>query len=165
MENSYASPEQSVNLLDDESLNLIQAGSGKRFGNYIIDNVLVYLLWQVFFRTVGRKFVLLMVSPYDTLTTIYIKLYLMILVLDIFFYTAVEYLGRGKTLGKLITGTRVVNEDGTYISFKTAFLRTLSRKVPFEPFSAFGDPSYPWHDRWTRTYVIDDKQSRLLVQA
>jgi uncharacterized RDD family membrane protein YckC len=161
VENSYTTPGQSVNLLDDESLNLIQAGSGKRFGNYIIDNVLIYLLWQVFFRTVGRKFVLLMVSESDTLVTIYIKLYLMILLLDIFFYTAVEYLGRGKTLGKLITGTRAVNEDGTYISFKTAFLRTVSRKVPFEPFSAFGDPSYPWHDRWTRTYVIDDKQSRL----
>ncbi|HEY4334693.1 MAG TPA: RDD family protein, partial [Puia sp.] len=97
----------------------------------------------------------------DNMTTIYIKIYLMVIVLDLFLWTAIEYLGQGKTLGKLITGTRAVNEDGSFITFKTALLRSLSRMVPFEPFSAFGDPSYPWHDRWTRTYVIDDKQSRL----
>jgi len=164
VENSYTTPDQSVNLLDDENLNLIQAGGGKRFGNYIIDRVFLYILWQIFFRTIGRKFVLLMVSETDTLTTIYVKIYCMVLVLDLFFYTAVEFLGRGKTLGKLITGTRAVNEDGTYITFRTALLRSLSRIVPFEPFSAFGDPAYPWHDRWTRTYVIDDKQSRLPQQ-
>jgi hypothetical protein len=31
--------------------------------------------------------------------------------------------------------------------------------VPFEAFSALGTPSYPWHDKWTRTVVIDEKAS------
>jgi uncharacterized RDD family membrane protein YckC len=162
VENSYTTPppDPNVNLLDDD-LSLIQASSGKRFGNYIIDRALMYILWQVFANTIGRKLILLMVTADDNMTTIYIKIYLIIVVLDLFLWTAIEYLGQGKTLGKLITGTRAVNEDGTFITFKTALLRSLSRMVPFEPFSAFGDPSYPWHDRWTRTYVIDDKQSRL----
>jgi len=71
----------------------------------------------------------------------------------------VEGLFKGKSLGKLITGTRAVNTDGTNISFKTALLRGLSRIVPFEPFSALGGPSHPWHDKWTNTYVIDEKLS------
>jgi hypothetical protein len=58
----------------------------------------------------------------------------------------------------MITGTKAVNHDGSNISAKTAFLRTLCRLVPFEPFSAFG---IPWHDSWTHTHVIDVKQSQL----
>ena len=63
-----------------------------------------------------------------------------------------------------MNGTRAVNEDGTRITFKTALLRSLSRLVPFEAFSALGaNPPYPWHDRWTGTYVIDETQSRLAI--
>jgi uncharacterized RDD family membrane protein YckC len=68
---------------------------------------------------------------------------------------------RGKSIGKLITGTKAVNEDGSDISFGKAFARGFSRAVPFDAFSALGDPSYPWHDKWTNTYVIDEKQTRL----
>jgi len=70
-----------------------------------------------------------------------------------------EALFKGKSVGKFITGTRAVNEDGSRISVGIAFKRGFSRIVPLEPFSAFGNPSYPWHDRWTNTYVIDEKQS------
>ena len=72
---------------------------------------------------------------------------------------AVEALFGGKSLGKLITRTRAVNDDGTRISTGTAFLRGLSRAVPFSAFSALGTPCYPWHDRWTHTLVIDEKAS------
>ena len=71
----------------------------------------------------------------------------------------VEALFKGKSLGKLITGTRAVNEDGSNLSAKTALLRGLSRAVPFNAFSALGTPSYPWHDKWTNSYVIDEKES------
>ena len=83
-------------------------------------------------------------------------LYLLLFVLYMF---GTEALFKGKSLGKLITGTRAVNEDGSDISAKTALLRGLSRIVPFEAFSALGNPSYPWHDKWTNTYVIDEKAS------
>ena len=66
-----------------------------------------------------------------------------------------EKLFKGYTVGKLITGTRAIREDGKELTFKNAILRSLSRMVPFEPFSAFGGS--PWHDRWTKTRVIKSR--------
>jgi uncharacterized RDD family membrane protein YckC len=71
----------------------------------------------------------------------------------------VEGVFKGKSLGKLITGTKAVNMDGSKISFATAFARGCSRAVPFCVFSAFGTPCYPWQDKWTNTLVIDEKKS------
>jgi uncharacterized RDD family membrane protein YckC len=79
----------------------------------------------------------------------------------VFIIAILESVTGGKTLGKLITGTRAVNQDGTRVSPRTAILRCLSRMVPFEPFSALGSPSFPWHDRWTNTFVIDERESTL----
>jgi len=73
----------------------------------------------------------------------------------------VEAVFRGKSLGKLITGTQAVNLDGSSISMATAFGRGFSRAVPFCAFSAFGNPSDPWQDRWTDTMVIDQKLSKI----
>ena len=70
----------------------------------------------------------------------------------IIYYTLCEKLFRGQTIGKLITGTRAIRTDGSDLTLRNAFLRTLSRLVPFEPFSTFG--GRPWHDTWTDTMVV-----------
>jgi|SRR5688572_15761038 uncharacterized RDD family membrane protein YckC len=67
------------------------------------------------------------------------------------YYTICEKSFKGYTLGKLLTGTRAIRNDGGELTFKDAFLRSLSRLVPFEAFSGFGTP---WHDTWTKTTVI-----------
>ncbi|HLZ89553.1 MAG TPA: RDD family protein [Puia sp.] len=66
-----------------------------------------------------------------------------------------------QTPGKFITRTRAVNADGTRIAIQTALLCSLCRLIPFNAFSALGDPSYPWHDRLSRTLVIDEKVTQL----
>ena len=81
--------------------------------------------------------------------------YLIAILNYLFYYTLCEKLFRGYTLGKLITGTRAVKENGQELSFTDAILRSLSRMVPFEAFSAFG--GHPWHDRWTKTMVIKSR--------
>jgi uncharacterized RDD family membrane protein YckC len=68
------------------------------------------------------------------------------------YYTICEKLFRGYTLGKLITGTRAIRQDGNELTFKDALLRSLSRLVPFEVFSGFN--TLTWHDSWTDTMVI-----------
>lgn len=147
-------------LLADLEVNLQQAGTGKRLANYLIDVITFYIVVLV-------AGVLLMPSNMSVSETAHIFEGFLGTIIDrllasllyglyMFF---VEALFKGKSLGKLITGTRAVNGDGSPITVKTAFLRGLSRAVPFEVFSAFGNPSYPWHDRWTRTYVIDEKLS------
>lgn len=60
----------------------------------------------------------------------------------------------GRTLGKLVTGTRVVAEDGQRPSFGKIVGRTFSRFVPFEAFSFLGGNPRGWHDQWSGTRVV-----------
>ena len=88
-----------------------------------------------------------------------VLLYLIVYLIRIGYYSLCEIIFNGRTIGKFITGTKAVNDSGTEMEPKTVVLRTLSRIVPFEPFSALGDPPNPWHDRWTNTYVIDVRKT------
>lgn len=151
--------EAQIDLLEQE-VTLEQASSGKRFANYIIDLIVFYVI--VFGLSV------LYIIATGT-TTIYeednvganLLDRLISLILYGVFMSLVEGITKGRSLGKLITGTKAVNEDGTPISFSTAFARGFSRAVPFNAFSALGNPCYPWHDKWSRTYVVDIKNSTL----
>lgn len=72
------------------------------------------------------------------------------------YYTVMEGLF-GVTIGKLITGTRVVDEAGLPVSFPRALLRSLCRIIPFEIFSVLlSDDANPrgWHDSLPRTRVV-----------
>ena len=74
----------------------------------------------------------------------------------IIYYTLMEGM-TGTTVGKRVTGTRVVDEAGRKVAFGQALLRSLSRVVPFEAFSvllADADDPRGWHDRWPRTRVV-----------
>ncbi|MFT3945953.1 MAG: RDD family protein [Agriterribacter sp.] len=150
-------------LVDIESTHLVQASSGKRFANYIIDLVTFYI--AVFALT----FIFAMISPTfvdwlnsnDNSAGFGLLDRLFGLILYGLFMGLIETLTKGRSLGKLITRTRAVNQDGTTISAGTAFLRGLCRAVPFDGFSALGSPSFPWHDKWTKTYVIDIKESTI----
>jgi len=136
-----------------------RADSGKRFLNYLIDIILFYAI----FFSIG--IIVIQVSPsiaeslavsddggfafFDRIFTI---------LLYAVYMSVVEAIFKGRSLGKLITRTKAVNMDGSSISTGTAFARGFSRAVPFCVFSAFGNPSNPWQDRWTNTMVIDLKK-------
>lgn len=132
------------------------ASTGKRFLNYIIDLSSFYLL----FLLLGIILAFIAPSTLDMLDndSVYFGILDRILSTLAFglYMSLIEGLFKGKTLGKLITRTRAVNEDGTTISWQTAFKRGFSRIVPFEPLSGFG--GYPWHDKWTNTIVTNDKK-------
>ncbi len=148
-------------LADIETTHIVQAGTGKRFANYIIDVIVFYIV--VFFLAIVVAIIdpelLSWMEGTDAGTNLLNSL-VSLLLYGIIMGTT-EALTGGRSLGKLITGTRAVNADGSSISMQTAFWRGLCRAVPFEAFSALGSPSYPWHDKWTNTYVIDIRQSVL----
>jgi uncharacterized RDD family membrane protein YckC len=146
-------------LLDGINNQIVQASTGKRFANHLIDLVVFYLLFLA--AGVGIAFVKPeLIDDLDNSSPLFnIIDRLVSLVLFGIYIFIIEAVFKGKTVGKFITGTRAVNQDGTRISTTTALKRGLSRAVPFEPFSAFGSPSFPWHDKWTDTYVIDEKLS------
>jgi uncharacterized RDD family membrane protein YckC len=136
-----------------------RASTGQRFLNFLIDNLLMrFGLSYLTGTAVG--FFLGAVFPdyaskivYDRTSLDFIILLYMVGILNyLIYYTFCEKVFKGYTLGKLITGTRAVSDDGTELTFKDAILRSLSRLVPFEAFSALG--FQPWHDRWTKTTVI-----------
>jgi uncharacterized RDD family membrane protein YckC len=144
------SPDQ--NIFDDFTPQLVQAGSGKRLANYIIDLVSFYVFMYLF------SYVLVEIS-YDLAVIIYgsgheILGRLIILLFYGMYMGLIEAVFKGRSFGKLITGTIAVNEDGSRINGQAALLRGLSRAVPFNALSALGSPCYPWHDKWNKTYVV-----------
>ena len=60
----------------------------------------------------------------------------------------------GRTLGKLITKTKVVSTESDSISFYHAAGRSFARVIPFEPLSIFRDSKDCWHDSLMKTKVV-----------
>ncbi|HVR21682.1 MAG TPA: RDD family protein, partial [Polyangiaceae bacterium] len=63
----------------------------------------------------------------------------------------------GKTPAKWLTGTRVVTNAGNRPTFAHILHRTIVRFVPFEALSFFGR-GRGWHDRWSKTRVVSDRE-------
>ena len=126
---------------------LVKADSGKRFLNLLVDMIITILIFYPMFEAVIYTHTQYFASrPYMLLASS-IRL--------IIYYTFYEAV-LGATPGKLLTETRVLNEDGTKPSFGSILTRTLSRLVPFEPFSFFANDG--WHDKWSDTIVVKEKK-------
>jgi uncharacterized RDD family membrane protein YckC len=147
------------NLLTGPELNLlVRASTGKRFANYLIDLLGFYITLFVLGFMIAVAFPPAIDALEDDSGFGLLGRLISVILYGLYMFS-IEAIFKGKSFGKLVTGTKAVNEDGSQISLRTAFLRGLSRMVPFEAFSALGTPSYPWHDKWTRTVVIDEKAS------
>lgn len=145
--------EQETNVLHEFNEPAFEYASvGQRIANYLIDLVAFYLLVSLAGIFIGLYYV----STGETLNQesggFVAVTYLVSFALFFIYYTLFEG-SKGKTLGKLITKTKVVQEDGEPMTYGKAFLRTLSRLVPFEAFSVFFGIKM-WHDSWTKTMVV-----------
>lgn len=152
----YAPPKSAVRDLTQEqnALNFVQASKMQRFFNLFIDIFGYYLLAFV----LGVVLYVLGVFNEQSLAEDKgspLGDWILGIVIISFYYIPLEYF-TGRTLGKLITGTKVINADGEKPTFNQILLRTLARTVPFEPFSFLGDRG--WHDKWTDTYVIKTRK-------
>ncbi|WP_126245688.1 RDD family protein [Chitinophaga rhizosphaerae] len=145
------------NILDEEVV-LTEASTGKRFANYIIDLIVFYLIMFSLGIVIALIFGAEALEYEETASSKALELILSFAIYGTY-YGLTEGLSKGKTLGKAITGTRAVQEDGSPVKLASAFKRGLIRLIPFEVLSAFGSPSYPWHDKWSNTLVIDEKRS------
>lgn len=150
-------PAYEENILDNQGYCLIQAHKGQRFTNWVIDVVFFYCCIFIFLFIKSLITEAAPIPPGTSPTALRILSVMIFLI----FNSVIETVFGGKSLGKYITGTRAVNEDGSRLDGTAAFLRSLFRVIPFEPLSALGKRAYPWHDRWSRTYVVDEKLSRL----
>ncbi|NQU26637.1 MAG: RDD family protein [Candidatus Nealsonbacteria bacterium] len=125
------------------------ASTGIRFGNYILDMMFfmaLALFLGLVLGVVGGEAALEAME--NTPDFVFGALLLLI------YYVPQEAVA-GRTLAKLITGTRVVTVDGETPTFGQIIGRTFSRMIPFEPFSFLGG-KFPvgWHDKLSGTRVI-----------
>lgn len=155
--------EDDFSIFGNKPKQLIQAGHTKRLTNFLVDYLLINILFTF------TKMILMLAAPEQTYIITepvneWQRLYdyLMLAVFYALYMGLVEAIFKGKSLGKLITGTRAVDMDGSAIGANTAFLRGLCRAVPFSTLSGLGLICYPWQDRWTSTLVIDEKLSGYL---
>jgi uncharacterized RDD family membrane protein YckC len=65
----------------------------------------------------------------------------------------------GQTLGKLVTGTRLVTESGARAPIWLVLFRSIYRFVPLEPLSIFSRRRIMWHDLWSKTRVVQVRRA------
>jgi uncharacterized RDD family membrane protein YckC len=130
---------------------------GVRFVNYIVDQVAMVVvlfaitfIWVAVAESRGQKPEDLIITQHTIQAQLISSL--LALIITILYYTIYEGVTKGRTFGKMVTGTIVIKEDGSPLTFKDALLRSLCRLIPFEALSAFG--YRPWHDRFTKTAVV-----------
>ncbi len=131
------------------------ASSGQRFLNYIIDRLVVYAL--IFVLAAGIGIIANLAGAYEFVESMAnigtLGEYLVYFALMITYYTISEgYASR--SVGKFITKTIVVHEDGSKPDVATIFRRTLCRLIPFDAFSYLGSNSRGWHDSIPDLYVV-----------
>jgi uncharacterized RDD family membrane protein YckC len=123
----------------------------KRFLNLLLDIIGFYMVAFVFGIALGAVQLSTGQDIYPDHSNLLLE-YAVSYLCYFTYYALVEGLSKGRSLGKLITGTIAVRSDGSSITWKDALLRSLCRLVPFEAFSALGYA--PWHDQWTKTTVV-----------
>jgi uncharacterized RDD family membrane protein YckC len=153
-DNPYAAPSALVGSDDALALPIHTAGRWRRLFNWAIDKVVILALWFV-------AVVLLVMAGADETVDWLENLnrwqeYLVSFPVVVLYYGVMEGLF-GVTIGKLCTGTRVVDEHGRPVRLRTAFLRGLCRYIPFDAFSVLANNDSTvraWHDSVPRTYVV-----------
>ena len=74
--------------------------------------------------------------------------YLITNLVFVLFYAFFETVTKRRTVGKMITGTRAVKNDGSKLLLVKRYEQVFTLAwFLFEPFSAFS--GFPWHDKWT----------------
>ncbi|WP_225585118.1 RDD family protein [Flavobacterium sp. MDT1-60] len=123
-------------------------GARIRFVNFIIDFIVIFILYciivpvlETFLPLVGRA----QLSIYRLGSLVFfVALY----------YIPLEY-GFQKTLGKIITKTKVVTLEGNKPELIDIISRTFCRLIPFDRFSFFYSRN-GFHDAISRTKVVKD---------
>ena len=135
------------------------ASKQKRFFTFLIDYIMRFVI--IFILGIGLGLMSLFtedtsyVDWLDELNRLEEILYELILVA---IYYIIMETTTGRTIGKYITGTKVLMLDGSKPEADKIIVRTLSRFIPFEPFSFFGSEPKGWHDTLTDTVVVDIKK-------
>lgn len=150
------------------------ASAGKRFGAWVIDEVIFWvaivvcaLFMSIPVGVIGESCSSGLFGGIlgFTMVGLFMIAGLAYLIVQLYFYS------KGQSIGKTIVGLRVVHKkDGTPLSFWWMLLRELVVKKASEVVFCLGyiwilidDNRQGWHDKILDTYVIDEKETASLV--
>lgn len=130
------------------------ASKGQRLLNFVIDLFIIYVI-EI---SIGTTIILIgdltksdtasnWVSSLSAVESFFFGLVIL------FFYYLITEMYFSRTFGKYFTKTIVVKHEGSRPNMKSIIVRTLSRLIPFEPFS-FLTAERGWHDTLSVTYVV-----------
>ena len=116
--------------------------AGTRFANYFIDGIIhTVLYYVVLFNGISSG---LLEGP---------GAFLLRIILVVGYYVLLEST-TGKTIGKMVTDTMVVLEDGSKPTTDKIVARSFSRLIPFNAFSFLFLNGVGWHDTISGTRVV-----------
>lgn len=130
------------------------ASKGQRLLNFVIDLFIIYVI-EI---SIGTTIILIgdltksdTASNWVSSLSIVESFFFGLVIL--FFYYLITEMYFSRTFGKYFTKTIVVKHEGSRPNMKSIIVRTLSRLIPFEPFS-FLTVERGWHDTLSVTYVV-----------
>jgi len=138
--------EDVLDLEEERPVEYTDASKTKRFINYVIDRIILFVIGVVAY--IGFEYIDVII-PDNAITN-----YLFGSAIGFVYYFIFE-ISTQRTLGKLVTKTKVVTEDGLTPTSHMLITRSLSRFVPFDAFSYLGSENTGWHDRWSKTRVVE----------
>src|SRR5919199_1769818 len=154
----------SRNLLDADELlaePLLPARWTKRLANTFIDIIFFYVI----VLTIGVVIALINPALIDQIVNSNSKLdRLVSTLLFVGYYISFES-WLGKTPGKIITKTKVVNKDGKKPALMSIVWRSLARIIPFDAFTFLKPTPIGMHDRLANTMVVDDRPRKSLDRS
>ncbi len=144
----YQAPQSQVAMEQQPGGQPVPANRWLRLANFVIDYIGFFalaLLIGIVAGMIGGEQVL------DSLEGI--PDFLIGMVIMLFYYVPLEA-AMGRTLGKFVTGTKVVNLNGEKPRFSQILGRTFCRFIPFEAFSFLFGEGRGWHDSVPDTFVV-----------
>lgn len=131
------------------------AGQGKRFANFLIDQFFLLGLAMIIGTILGVVLVYYFPSHmYLVDEENRLRDYVLGFIIAIIYYSFFEGF-TGRSLGKFFTKTKVIAEDGKRPGFGAILIRSLCRHIPFNHFSFLGHDPVGWHDKFSKTRVVE----------
>ena len=138
-------------------LEIIPVDKGTRFINFIVDRVIIFIISFAIGAVLGLIIGIMWpenLSYFDHVPFLH----------EVFFGVVINFLyyfiletTTGQSIGKMLTVTKVLTEDGEKPDTKAIAIRSVCRMIPFEPFSFFGSTDLGWHDTISKTIVVKNK--------
>lgn len=160
-DNRYAPTQGALNSqqkVEPGEHELEPASRSRRFLNSLIDTVASVLVAFVIGILLAIVWPQLFTTIFDPREPSVGLNYLVGMIVGLLYYLPLEA-STGRTLGKLITGTKVVSTSGASLTFPQVLGRTLARYIPFEGFTFLSSTRVGLHDKLSNTRVVSSRQA------